>query len=111
MSAGVHVLGNLYGCPVEMLEKVAAVRQAMSATVQEAGLHQVGETYHQFEPFGVTGVVLISESHLSIHTWPEDNFAAVDVFTCGYEGNAEQAFDLLCQYMKAERVEKRVVKR
>jgi S-adenosylmethionine decarboxylase len=111
MSAGLHVLGNLYGCPAEMLEKVDAVRQAMVNTVKEAELHQVGEVFHQFEPFGVTGVILISESHLSMHTWPENNFAAVDVFTCGNEGNAELAFEILCKHMKPERVEKQVVKR
>jgi S-adenosylmethionine decarboxylase len=108
---GVHVLANLYGCAEELLTKVDAVREILQKTVAEAELHQVGESFHQFEPVGVTGVVIISESHISIHTWPETNFAAVDIFTCGNEGNAELAFEVLCKYMEPERVEKKVVKR
>jgi S-adenosylmethionine decarboxylase len=111
VTVGTHVLGNLYGCPKEQLEKVQVVRDLLKKTVQEANLHSVGESFHQFEPVGVTGVIVLSESHFSIHTWPEKNMAVVDVFTCGNEGNAKEAFDILCKHLNPERVDKKVVER
>jgi len=111
MVNGIHVLGNLRGVKVELLEKVEVIRDIMRKVVKEAELTQFGETFHQFEPVGATGVILLGESHFSMHTWPEDNFAAVDIFTCGNEGNAKLAFDILCKYMKPEKVEEKIVER
>ncbi|TFG58311.1 MAG: adenosylmethionine decarboxylase [Spirochaetales bacterium] len=111
MNVGVHVLGNLYGCPNELLEKVDVVRSILWRATIEARFTAVGESFHQFEPAGVTGVILLSESHMSIHTWPEKNFAAVDIFTCGEEGNAEEGFDLLCSFLKPQRIEKSIIRR
>lgn len=111
MNVGIHVLGNLYGCPKEFLEKVEIVRSILWKTITESKFTAVGESFHQFEPTGATGVILLAESHISIHTWPEKNFAAVDIFTCGEETHAEQGFDLLCSYLKPERIEKSVIRR
>ena len=111
MNVGVHVLGNLYGCPKELLEKVDIVKNLMWKAAAEAQFTAVGESFYQFEPAGATGVILLAESHMSIHTWPEKNFAAVDVFTCGDESLAERGFDLLCSLIKPERIEKQVVRR
>jgi len=111
VTAGVHVLGNLHGCPKELLEKVDIVRDILKKTVSEANFNPVGETFHQFEPYGVTGIILLAESHVSVHTWPEKNFVAVDIFTCGKEGNAELGFEILCKYFKPEKIDKQVVKR
>jgi len=111
VTAGTHVLGNLFGCSRELLEKVDVLRVIMRKVVKEAKLKPVGETFHQFKPHGATGVILLAESHFSIHTWPEDNFAAVDIFCCGNEGDPEPAFDILCKYMKPKDVNKKVVKR
>jgi S-adenosylmethionine decarboxylase proenzyme len=57
----------------------------------------LGESFHHFSPQGVSGVVIIAESHLSIHTWPEHGYAAVDIFTCGTFVNPEKAADLLIE--------------
>lgn len=111
MTAGTHVLGNLFGCPKELLTKVDVLRDIMRKVVSEAKLITVGETFHQFEPEGATGVILLAESHFSVHTWPEDDFAAVDIFCCGNEGDPEPAFDILCKYLKPAKIEKNVVKR
>jgi S-adenosylmethionine decarboxylase len=72
---GKHLLVELYGCNPELLKKVDAVRDIMVTAT----------------PFGVSGVVVIAESHLSIHTWPEYQYAAVDIFTCGKTIEPEQA--------------------
>lgn len=108
---GTHVFGSLRGCPAGLLEKVDVVRDILRRTVKEAGLHPVGESFHQFEPFGVTGVIILSESHLSVHTWPERNLVAVDVFTCGREGNAELGFDILSKNFSAASIDKQKIQR
>jgi S-adenosylmethionine decarboxylase len=59
------------------------VREAMLSAARESGATVVTDVFHQFNPHGVSGVVVIAESHIAIHTWPEHGFAAVDVFTCG----------------------------
>ena len=111
MTIGVHVLGTLHGCPKEFLEKVNTVRDIIKKTASEANFHVVGESFKQFEPFGVTGVLILSESHFSIHTWPEKETVAVDIFTCGKEGNAEKGFDILCKYLKPKKIDKKVLQR
>ncbi len=108
---GIHVVGSLNGCPVELLKEVDTVKSLLNKVVHDSNFNKVGEVFHQFKPYGVTGVILIAESHISVHTWPEKNFVAVDVFTCGKEGDAEKAFDLLVKEFKARDFEKTVVKR
>ncbi|HHU76500.1 MAG TPA: S-adenosylmethionine decarboxylase proenzyme [Firmicutes bacterium] len=84
MSAlGRHVLAELYGCSPEILNNRTRVEEIMVNAALEAGAEIREVAFHQFSPQGVSGVVVISESHLAIHTWPEHGYAAVDVFTCG----------------------------
>jgi S-adenosylmethionine decarboxylase len=71
-------------CAPGLLLDAATLRQFCLAACQRAGMRVVGEVFHQFEPSGVTGVVLLAESHLSVHTWPELRFAAVDVYVCDF---------------------------
>lgn len=80
---GTHILIEFYDCNPETLDDVSRVETSMieAARVAEATLIQA--TFHHFAPFGVSGVVVIQESHLAIHTWPEARYAAVDIFTCG----------------------------
>ena len=111
MGVGTHVIGELYGCPAQSLGGVAEVRALMHRVVEEAHFRVVGEKFHQFEPCGVTGVMVLRESHFSVHTWPEEGVIAADIFTCGKEGNAVEAFDLLCRLMEPERIERRIIER
>ncbi len=97
MSAlGRHVLAEFYGCPMDILCDLEQIKQSMVAAALEAGAEVKETVFHQFSPQGVSGVVVISESHLAIHTWPEFGYAAVDVFTCG------QTVDpwVSCNYLK-----------
>lgn len=80
---GRHVLAELFGCHADVLNDRDKIRQLMLTAAVKAGAEVVGEFFHQFSPHGISGVVVISESHLAIHTWPEHGYAAVDVFTCG----------------------------
>jgi len=84
MSAlGRHILAEFYGCPPEILNDMGRIERTMVDAALEAGAEIREVAFHKFSPQGVSGVVVISESHLAIHTWPELGYAAVDVFTCG----------------------------
>lgn len=88
---GKHLLVELYGCNPELLKKVDAVREILVTAAKACKATVVDVAFHEFTPFGVSGVVVIAESHLSIHTWPEYQYAAVDIFTCGNTIEPEQA--------------------
>ena len=81
---GIHLLGEWYGCPADTPEftRAQSLRDACRKAVEAAGLTIVGDNFFQFEPQGVTGTVLLAESHLAIHTWPEYGFVTVDVYVC-----------------------------
>ncbi len=80
---GKHLLLELKDCDRETLDDLNFLRDILLAAANEAGATVLGESFHQFNPHGVSGVVIIAESHLFIHTWPERGYAAVDIFTCG----------------------------
>lgn len=80
---GSHLLVELKDCNAELLKHSQTVQDIMVDAANEAKATIVGVSFHEFNPFGVSGMVIIAESHLSIHTWPEYGFAAVDIFTCG----------------------------
>ena len=80
---GRHLLAEFYGCDDKVLHDIEQVRAHMLEAAVEIGATIMGETFHRFSPRGVSGVVVISESHLAIHTWPESHYVAVDIYTCG----------------------------
>ncbi|MCA9537392.1 MAG: adenosylmethionine decarboxylase [Myxococcales bacterium] len=80
---GRHLLAELHGCDPAVLDDVDAVDRVMRDAAHATGARVVTTAIHRFAPQGVTGVVVIEESHLSIHTWPEHGYAAIDVYTCG----------------------------
>lgn len=80
---GTHLLVELRECNPEILKDLEKVKNAMVSATKEAKATIVDISFHEFNPFGISGMVVIAESHLSIHTWPEYSYAAVDIFTCG----------------------------
>jgi len=80
---GAHLLVELKDCNPAMLRSLEEVRDALVSAAREAKATIVDISFHEFSPFGISGMVVIAESHLSIHTWPEYGYAAVDIFTCG----------------------------
>ena len=80
---GRHVLVEFFECSHEILNDVSTIENSMVSAAKEAGATVINSTFHHFSPFGVSGVVVIQESHLAVHTWPEYRYAAVDLFTCG----------------------------
>jgi S-adenosylmethionine decarboxylase proenzyme len=99
-----HWLVELTGCDAGALNDLEALRGLLWRAVEAAGATPVAEVFHPFSPHGVTGVVVIEESHLSIHTWPETGYAAVDFYTCG-EAELDRAVALLADGLGAARSE------
>lgn len=94
-SLGRHILVEFYGCSEEILNDVPRIESSMVTAAKESGATLISSTFHHFSPFGVSGVVVIQESHLAIHTWPEYRYAAVDLFTCGYTVNPWMSYEML----------------
>lgn len=80
---GKHLLVELKDCNPEILKSLDKVRDAMVSAAKKAKATIIDVSFHEFSPFGISGMVVIAESHLSIHTWPEYGYAALDIFTCG----------------------------
>jgi len=98
---GNHILVEFMNCDPQIMNDVAGIERDMVAAAQHAGATVINSTFHHFSPYGVSGVVVIQESHLAIHTWPEYGYAAVDLFTCG-EMDAWISFDMLKDCFKAK---------
>jgi len=92
---GRHVLVEFFGCSSEILNEVSTIEKAMLQAAEDADATIINSTFHHFSPYGVSGVVVIQESHLAIHTWPEFQYAAIDIFTCGDIINPWVAYDYL----------------
>ncbi len=99
-----HLLVDLADCPPERLRDEPLIRESMLAAAHEAGATVVDHTFHRFAGGGVTGVVAVQESHLTIHTWPEHGYAAVDAFLCGAAMRPRAAAELLARRLEAGRV-------
>ena len=108
---GRHVLAEVYGCRFEALNDIHKVEDIMVNAALEAGAEIREVVFHKFSPQGVSGVVVISESHLAIHTWPELGYAAVDVFTCGEKVNPWDACNYVAEKFGAGYVNAQEIKR
>jgi S-adenosylmethionine decarboxylase len=92
---GRHVIAELLGGNPNFLDDESYIRAVLKEAAERAGGTILDVTSHKFKPQGVTALALLSESHISIHTWPENGYAAVDVFTCGSHTNPQLACDFL----------------
>ena len=100
---GKHCILELYDCDQARLDDEAFLRTTITNAAKRAGATLLNLITHRFEPQGVTGLALLAESHISIHTWPETGYAAVDVFTCGDHTMPEQACQVLAEELRAGR--------
>ncbi|OGS62194.1 MAG: S-adenosylmethionine decarboxylase proenzyme [Elusimicrobia bacterium RIFOXYB2_FULL_62_6] len=98
---GRHLIAELYGCDKKSLSAVDKVQGVMIAAAKAANATVIDSVFHRFSPWGVSGVVVIEESHFAIHTWPEHGYASVDLFTCGAGTRPWAAFERLKKDFKA----------
>lgn len=99
---GRHLLIELTGCNVTLLDDLEFLKQSLHSAAVRSGATVVGDSFYHFSPQGVSGVVNIAESHISIHTWPECGYAALDVFTCGDRVEPEEAARLISESLEAK---------
>jgi S-adenosylmethionine decarboxylase len=102
---GRHLIAELYDCDEEILNNVSEIEYQMSKAAIECGATIVTSTFHRFLPHGVSGAIIISESHLAIHTWPEYKYASLDIYTCGDSVDPWIAFNYLKDAFKSARQE------
>ena len=107
---GEHYLIDLQGCDPDIVKLVDPTREILLRAAKECGATILEDFFHQFEPFGVSGVVLIAESHFSVHTWPEHGFVAADIFTCG-DMQPQVAIDVMRKDFRAKEAIVKVVVR
>ena len=108
---GTHLLADLSGVAPDRLTSCPVIDMLLRAAAEAAGAHVLHSHFHAFGPgLGVTGVVLLAESHISIHTWPEQEFAAVDIFMCGAAA-PQRALDVLRQALAPTHCRVRSVQR
>lgn len=98
---GRHILVEFTGCNADVLNDVSAIEKSMIEAAQTAGATVISSNFHHFSPWGVSGVVVIQESHLAIHTWPEYRYASVDLFTCGETVDPWVSFEFLKKVLEA----------
>ncbi len=101
----IHLLIELWDADPSKLNSVTAAREILIEAARQARVTVLHSAFHRFSPVGVSGVVMIAESHITIHTWPESAYAAVDVFTCGDCAMPELAADYLAEALEAQHVE------
>jgi len=120
MKRGVHVIGDLYGCALEkFVQEKAAVadfEKHITEKINATGLHCLGVVSHFFGPAALTSAFILSESHLTFHTWPEDAYVSLDVFTCDLNQvngeKAEAIFDYLAEEVfHSKNIEKQIIRR
>lgn len=103
-SLGRHLLLEFYDCGVDFLNNPAKVEKVLVAAAKAAQTQIIKTVFHRFNPYGVSGVVVIAESHLAIHTWPEYKFASIDIYTCGWEVDPWKAYHFLKEKFKTKTV-------
>lgn len=108
---GSHLLIEFFDCDAKSLEEEVTVGRAMAEAAEESRATVVAQSFHEFKPYGVSGAVIIQESHYTIHTWPEHRYAAVDLFYCGGTVLVHEAVEVLRKRFKPGRIKFLVVRR
>ena len=96
-----HILFTLKGCPFELLDDEEFIRMLLYRATKECKSTLLNLATHKFDPQGVTGVAMLAESHISIHTWPEEGKAACDIYTCG-DAEPKVGCDIIIHQLKSQ---------
>lgn len=98
---GYHYLIEVHGADPEILKDLNQIELILNDAVVTSGATEVGRLFHEFHPWGISGVILIGESHFTIHTWPEHRYAAIDFFTCNPNLRIQAAYQQITKDLKA----------
>lgn len=108
---GRHLIAELSDCPSEVLNDPAILEEVMKEAARISGATVVDSTFHRYSPQGLSGIVVIAESHISVHTWPEYGYAAIDCFTCGTSVDPWKALEYLKSALKSRSMAVSEIKR
>lgn len=108
---GKHYLVEYYNCDPVILDDQSSIQNILLDAALKCGATVLEYSFHKFSPQGVSGVVVIAESHISIHTWPEYGYAAVDIFTCGTKVDPWIAYELMKNSLSAKETMVREIER
>jgi S-adenosylmethionine decarboxylase len=108
---GKHLIVELYDCDRSLIDRVDQVEAILVEAVKVSKATIIKPVFHQFNPHGVSGVVVIAESHFSIHTWPEYGYCALDIFTCGEQIDSDLALQFLKKAFRAKNMSVMELKR
>jgi S-adenosylmethionine decarboxylase len=108
---GKHLIVELYDCERSLIDRVDQVEAILVEAVKVSKATIIKPVFHQFNPHGVSGVVVIAESHFSIHTWPEYGYCALDIFTCGEQIDSDLALQFLKKAFRAKNMSVMELKR
>ncbi len=110
-SLGHHLIVELYDCETTVINDARRVEASLVKAVEISGATMVQSVIHEFNPHGVSGVIVIEESHFSVHTWPEYGYCALDIFTCGSEIDHMSALQYLKDTFGAKNISVNEIKR
>ena len=111
MIVGDHWIAEFLECNPKKIGKVGQLKDAFLGAAKKGKATALAHKFHQFEPHGVSGLIFIAESHISIHTWPEYNLACVDIFTCGKEMDPKVVLESLEKDLEAKEVKYKKLER
>ena len=111
MAVGIHIIADFYGVDKDKISYVEQIKPIFEETVRYAGLTKISSDYYQFKPKGCSGIVLIAESHLSFHTWPEHELITLDIYTCGDPKQAYLALEFLERALSPKKTSQMVIER
>jgi S-adenosylmethionine decarboxylase len=107
--AGIHLVADFWGG--QIIEDPKEIEEILIMAAKKGGCIPLKVTTYKFSPQGITGVVLLAESHIAIHSWPEHNYVAVDIFTCGDKSLPYKAFEYLKEKFQPTKIKLKKVKR
>lgn len=108
---GKQILVEFYDCDQSKINDVSYIENSLIQATKASNATIISHNFHKFSPYGVSGVVVIAESHVAIHTWPEYNYAAVDIFTCGDTIDPWMIQEQLKEYFESKNVSSMEMKR
>ncbi len=102
-TVGYHYIIEAFGCEKEILTNLELLREILINSAKISKMSIKGDFFFKFSPEGVSGLVIVAESHISIHTWPDEGYAAIDVYTCGEDSEPEKAVEYVLKKIKAKK--------
>ncbi|MFA6096110.1 MAG: S-adenosylmethionine decarboxylase [Candidatus Paceibacterota bacterium] len=113
---GIHILADFYECDFDKISRLSKkIKQLFSSMIKDSGLTEVGSLYHFFDKINFTMITAISESHVAVHTWPEDHYVSAGIFVCNYSKNnevsASRVYEDLLLLFSSKKAHRRIINR